>query len=248
MRYLILSDLHANIEAFDAVMNAVEDEKIDKYVVCGDIVDYGPNPNEIIERLMKLPQLIAIKGDHERGVLDELEEEWFSNEALKAIYWTRANLNKVTRKFISDLPKGPLVVDGLFTIMHGSIFDEDVYLVYETEARDNLKAMQTNIGFFGHTHIPCYWSLKQGDLKAGGEIMRQVDLSLILDPEVKYLANAGSVGQPRDGNPLASYAIYDSDAHKVIYRRVAYDFDTTSKKIMEIGLDSFTADRLKSGL
>lgn len=248
MRYLILSDLHANIEALDEVLRVTSGMGIDKFIVLGDVIDYGPNPNEVIGTLKKLTNLICIRGDHEKGILGELEDEWFSSEALKAVCWTKVNLADDGKEFVKSLPKGPKVIDGLFTIVHGSYIDEDMYLLYESDARENLHAIPTSVCFFGHTHVPCVWSIKKNDGRVKGEIVAGLEGVFHLDENEKYLINPGSVGQPRDGKPMSSFAVYDSENDVVTFQRSSFDYRSTSRKILEIGLDAFTAERLKVGI
>ena len=239
MRYLILSDIHANWEALQAVLAAVDGE-YDRIVNCGDLAGYGPDPNNVIE-WCRTANAIIVRGNHDKACskLDNLE--WFNAVARVSAMWTFQALTPENRQFLLDLPQGPATFDH-FQVFHGSPQDEDEYIVSEPEAREAAQYLDTQISFFGHTHLQGSFAIHRNGVR------RIPDPGFDLDDSMKYLCNPGSVGQPRDGDPRAAYAIYDSESRYVEFRRVTYDTAATYQKIVSLGLPEVLGRRLFAGL
>ena len=247
VRYLVISDLHSNWEALQAV---VEDAAgmYDQILCCGDIVGYGADPNSVTE-WVRTHVKTTVRGNHDRACVGLEDLEWFNPVAQAASIWTMGRLTPDNADFIRELPKGPVAMDG-FQIIHGSPVDEDDYLVNAADATGAFPYVEVPVLFFGHTHI-------QGGFRwRGGEVVQTIGRPhpewqtrnlLEIDPDCAYLLNPGSVGQPRDGDPRAAYAIYDAEGEIVSYHRVAYDVESAQRKIREAGLPELLALRLGVG-
>jgi predicted phosphodiesterase len=245
VRYLVVSDLHSNWEALEAVLADARDQ-YDNIVCCGDLVGYGPDPNRVVEWARERLHAV-IRGNHDRACSGLENLEWFNPVARAASIWTMAQLAPGNFEYLRDLPAGPLMVDG-FQLIHGSPLDEDEYLLSLTDARNVFGYLETNIAFFGHTHLQGGYSWCSGDLQSMARpAARQNELWQKLDPEGYWLINAGSVGQPRDGDPRASYALFDSVSLELLQRRVVYDFEATRGKIAAAGLPDVLGSRLAIG-
>lgn len=244
MRILVFSDIHGNLEALAAVLRLAEKRKIDHYVCLGDLVGYGASPNAVIRAIRRLKPLSLIRGNHDKAVAGRDSIEAFNPIAAAAIRWTRKAVTKASHDFLHALPQGPQIVDGLFTICHGSPFDEDFYVFGEYDADEAFSYIRTPLAFFGHTHFPFLYVLRQGTLvgthRDGGEVK--------LEEGASYLVNPGSVGQPRDRNPKASCLIYDTDHRTLRFHRLEYDIAGAQRRIRKAGLPPALADRLASGL
>ncbi len=245
MRYLILSDIHANFEALEAVLRTA-DGLYERIVCCGDLVGYGPDPNAIVEWARENLYAV-IRGNHDKGScgLDDLG--WFHPMARAVCIWTGEQLTPENLKYLRGLPEGPLDLDG-FQLVHGSPLDEDEYLISIADARNVFPYMESDLIFFGHTHVQCAWGMVEGRFET---IMRtrkeDPDLYARLIRDGAYLVNPGSVGQPRDSDPRAGYAIYDTATMELLQRRCRYDSATTCRKIFEAGLPDLLATRLEAG-
>jgi predicted phosphodiesterase len=246
MRYLILSDIHSNLTALDAVLAAAKG-KWDKATCLGDVVGYGPDPNEAIDRIRSL-DAVTIRGNHDKGVSGLANSEDFNPVARAALLWTQAQLLPGNYKYIETLPQGPKPV-GLFSIVHGAFHDEDEYVFSPTLALDGLKTSPTEVAFFGHTHVQ------------GGFMLRGEDVSVVnsrpmsgnstfafrIEHGVKYLLNPGSVGQPRDGDTRAGFAIADLEQQLVEFWRVPYDIGSVQVRMAKAGLPEPLILRLTYG-
>jgi predicted phosphodiesterase len=245
MRYLILSDIHANREAFSAVLSFVRRKRWDKAIFLGDLVGYGANPNQTVDLLRELRPLVAIRGNHDKVCSGIEEGELFNRVALQAAMWTRQKLTTSNLKWLNRLPEGPAVVDGSFAISHGTPIDEDAYIFGEIEALNVFRQTTFPVCFFGHSHFPVVFGLSPDAIQTvltNGPAFR-----FKLRAGVRYLINPGSIGQPRDGNPLASFAFYNSDSKVVTIHRVRYRVEQAQTKILEAGLPRPLADRLALG-
>jgi diadenosine tetraphosphatase ApaH/serine/threonine PP2A family protein phosphatase len=245
MRYLILSDVHANLEALDAVLAAEPPEAYDAVLVLGDLVGYGPDPNEVVDRIRQLGPR-AVRGNHDKVACGLDSAESFNPRARRAAEWTHDALTPASSAFLRALPSGPLAVDDGVEICHGAPFDEDFYLYEEREIRRSFRAMRRRVCLFGHTHVPVVWSSTSHglDLLSPGD---RTETVLRLESDVSYLMNPGSVGQPRDGDPRAAYARLDTETGTIVLRRVPYALDTTQQKILSAGLPAALATRLARG-
>lgn len=247
MRRAILSDIHGNLEALEAVLADIDTQQIDQIYCLGDIVGYGPNPRECIDRVMTFQ--VVVLGNHDQGAL--FDPEGFSSGAERAIFWTRDQLEggdnpeAAQRRwdFLAELPRAVRQQKRLF--VHGSprnplneyVFPEDVY---NTKKLEKLFSLVDHVSFQGHTHVPGVFT---EDLRFyhPGDIGERFTLG-----ERKAMVNVGSVGQPRDNDPRSCYVILTDES--VEFRRIAYPFEKTAEKIYAIPeLDNFLGDRLKDG-
>jgi diadenosine tetraphosphatase ApaH/serine/threonine PP2A family protein phosphatase len=245
VRYLILSDIHSNTEALSAVLAFVHRKHWDRTVFLGDIVGYGAHPNQALDRLRGLRRLVGIRGNHDK-VCSGLESgEMFNRIALAAAMWTKRRLRPVHLNWLRALPKGPQLVDDAFAACHGTPVDEDAYIFSEIEALNVFRRTDYRVCFFGHSHFPIIFALNPDGVLTtltSGPAFR-----FRLEPGARYLINPGSVGQPRDGNPLASFALYDTATAVVTIYRVPYDIQRAQRRILKAGLPKPLADRLRLG-
>jgi predicted phosphodiesterase len=245
MRYLILSDIHSNKEALSAVLTFVRRKHWDKAVFLGDLVGYGANPNQTVDMLRRLRPLTGIRGNHDK-VCSGLENgELFNRIALEAAMWTRRKLTRANLTWLRSLPRGPVMVDNAFAISHGTPIDEDAYIFGEIEALNVFRNTNFDLCFFGHSHFPVIFSLSPEAITTTLTIAPSFKFKL--KPGVRYLINPGSIGQPRDGNPLASFAIFDSETRTISIHRIAYRIERAQEKILKAGLPRPLADRLGMG-
>jgi diadenosine tetraphosphatase ApaH/serine/threonine PP2A family protein phosphatase len=243
MKYLILSDVHANLEALEAALAAAGD--CDHALVLGDLVGYGANPNEVIDQIRSLPSATLIRGNHDKVGAGLETVESFNHLARHAIQWTASTLSADRRAWLADLPAGPTSIDEIVEICHGSPFDEDVYIFDELDVRRAFKSMQRPLCLFGHTHVPAAFRFDAAMQPIGpprGERFR-----LTLDDDAAYLVNCGAVGQPRDGDPRAAFGILETDSRTLTVVRVPYDVATAQAKIIAAGLPEVLAQRLAIG-
>jgi predicted phosphodiesterase len=245
MKYLILSDIHSNKEAMSAVLSFVRRKPWDKAVFLGDLVGYGANPNQAVDMLRSLRPLAAIRGNHDKVCSGIEDGELFNRMALEAALWTRRKLTRSNIQWLKRLPQGPLVVDDTFTISHGTPIDEDAYIFGEIEALNVFRHADFPICFFGHSHFPVIFALSPDAITTILTVAPSFRFKL--RPGVRYLINPGSVGQPRDGNPLTSFALFDSTSRVVTIHRIPYQVRETQKKILKAGLPRPLADRLSVG-
>jgi predicted phosphodiesterase len=252
VRYLILSDLHANDEAFTAVLRRVKRKKFDRVICLGDFVGYAADPNKVLDRYRTFRRpTFAVRGNHDKVVAGVEAGALFNPPALEAARWTTDRLSRENTDFLRKLAVGPAIVDGRFVACHGSPLDEDAYIFSDFDASLNFVQMHRlsegiNLCFFGHSHIPSIFTLEPDGIRV--EAVRDPRYKLRLDPAKRYLVNPGSVGQPRDRNPRAAYAIFDADAGVVHFDRVPYDVAAARRKIERAGLPAVLGDRLLVGL
>jgi len=245
MKYLILSDIHSNKEALSAVLSHVRRKRCDKVVFLGDLVGYGANPNQTVDMLRARRPLAAIRGNHDKVCSGIENGELFNRIALEAAMWTRRKLTRSNLQWLRSLPQGPMVVDGAFAISHGTPIDEDAYIFGEIEALNVFRQTEYPLCFFGHSHFPVIFALSTDAITTILTVAPSFRFKM--QEGVRYLINPGSIGQPRDGNPLASYAIYDSDSNVVTINRMEYRVAETQEKILKAGLPRPLADRLALG-
>ncbi len=244
MRYLILSDIHGNREALSAVLAHVRRKRWDKALLLGDVVGYGANPNQAIEAVRELRPLLAIRGNHDKVCAGVENGALFNRVALQAAMWTRQRLTPKNLRWLQELPEGPLPVDG-FAIAHGTPIDEDAYIFGEIEALNVFRRTSFPLCFFGHSHFPVIFALTPDAIQT--HLTEAPAFRFRLEEGVRYLVNPGSIGQPRDGIPLASFAIFDSETRTVTIYRVPYPVHRAQLKILEAGLPRPLADRLAVG-
>ena len=245
MRYLILSDIHANWEALEAVIREIQG-RYDKIFCCGDLIGYGADPNRVVEWAREHCPYV-VRGNHDRASVGMDDLEWFNPVARAAALWTQQQIAPEHAGYIRNLPKGPLLVDGL-QVVHGSPFDEDEYLMAAGEAGSAFSYLESRIAFFGHTHVQGGFVWNQARVETIPQPAFRTDRGVLeIDEDCAYLLNPGSVGQPRDGDPRAGYLIFDSDAQMATFFRIDYDIAVAQKKIRDAGLPPILADRLSLG-
>ena len=239
MRYLVLSDIHANWQALEAVL-ADAAGKYDEILNCGDVVGYGPDPNRVID-WCKQYSPIVIRGNHDKACSGVMNLEWFNDTAKAAAIWTQKELTPENLAWLKNLPQGPYTCPG-FQLFHGSPADEDEYMTEDYEVEYAAQYIQREVVFFGHTHV-------QGAFQVMRTATRRLkDKTIALDSNHStYFFNPGSVGQPRDADPRAAYAIYDSESRVVEMKRVSYDIFATQSRIAEEHLPQVLALRLHIG-
>jgi predicted phosphodiesterase len=245
MPYLIISDLHGNLEAHQAVLEDAQG-KYDRILCLGDLVGYGADPNAIVEWARENARVI-IRGNHDRvNASTDIHGpdgfETFNPAAQASTLWTRSALLPESRAYLQCLPRGPLPYEGV-DLVHGSPADEDEYVIAASDAVPLLAHLEAPLTFFGHTHRQGGFRLARrsaGFLSPGRPLQ--------IEPDYYYLVNPGSVGQPRDGDPRAAYALYSPEERAVEFRRVAYDVHRAAAKIRAAGLPEFLAARLHEGL
>lgn len=244
MRYLVLSDIHANLEALEAVLRNARD-LWDRVVVLGDLVGYGADPDAVVEAIMGLSPVAVIRGNHDKAASGVEDASNFNPAARAAALWTTNALTDGHRAFLRDLPAGPLLVDETIEICHGSPFDEDFYIFDGDDAWRALESTRANLCFFGHTHVALAF-LRSGNVFEA-VVPDTAETVIQVQNGRRLLVNPGSVGQPRDGDPRAAYALYDSGQGVVTLRRVAYAVERAQQKILAAGLPRALAQRLATG-
>lgn len=246
MRYLVLTDIHGNLEALDACLEDAAGRGYDRTLVLGDLVGYGADPNLVIERIQALNPVAIVRGNHDKVACGLEQADGFNAVAKSAARWTFENLTNDHREWLAALPKGPHAVDELVEICHGSPFDEDAYIFDELDAARALRETVCPLCLFGHTHFPAVFLLSAEGLDMARPTGSD-QVQLVLHEGSKYLVNPGSVGQPRDGNPRAAYAIVDETARRVELARVVYAVDEAQSKVIKAGLPEVLAQRLAVG-
>ena len=247
MRYLILSDIHSNLEAVEKCLELAKG-KFDRAICLGDLVGYGPDPKAVIDRVREVTNVI-VRGNHDKACCGITDAEDFNIWARLATHWTRNELRPEHLAFLRGLPQGPVTLDGL-VFVHGSAADEDDYILGVAGAVPALKAQTTPSVYFGHTHIQGGFMVNpEGkfqsiDCKSTGDGLTK---TLPLEEKGHYLINPGSVGQPRDRNWRAAFAILDAEKHQVEYYRTAYDLPTTQEKMRKANLPDPLVRRLEVG-
>lgn len=246
MRYLVLTDIHANLEALDACIADARTRGFDRALVLGDLVGYGADPNAVVERVVALDPLAIVRGNHDKVACGLEQAEGFNAVAKSAAFWTFDVMTPEHRAWLAALPEGPILVDDLVEICHGSPFDEDAYIFDELDAVRALKVSQRPLCLFGHTHYPVSFELSADTFDSAGP-SASAESQLVLRNGSKYLVNPGAVGQPRDGDPRAAYAIVDVAERQVTMMRVNYPLEAAQAKVVKAGLPDVLAQRLAAG-
>ena len=249
MRILLLSDIHSNLEALQACL--ADAPAHDVLVNLGDIVGYGASPNEVVESSRKSGQLF-VRGNHDKAACGLMEVVDFNPVAGMAALWTREHLTPENLEWLRQLPQGPLRVDEELDaqFVHGSPIDEDEYLVTMRDALEPLSYSSVALTFFGHTHIQGGFC-KNSDKGVLQPVYRTHDkrevCEVTLNPETQYLINPGSVGQPRDSDWRAAFALFDTEAYAITFYRVPYDIQGAQQRILDANLPHRLAQRLALG-
>ncbi|MBC7287359.1 MAG: metallophosphoesterase family protein [Armatimonadetes bacterium] len=245
MRYAVISDVHGNLPALERVLEAIEREGVDRVLCLGDVVGYGASPNDCCERLREI-DAIVVRGNHDEAAIRPGKEMWFTAAARACIVWTREVLTEENRQFLMQL-KPRVDVDGL-VLCHGSFLDPDFYTTTPREAMLTFRVMTTQICLFGHTHFAEWFEYRPGHDDLPLEFYATHGGVLQIDPDALFMINPGAVGQPRDGNPRAAYAILDVEERRVEFRRIDYDIARAQRAILEAGLPQAMAARLAAGI
>lgn len=239
MRLAVLSDIHANLAALDAVRDDLPD--VDEIWACGDIVGYGPQPNEVIRRLQEMGAR-SVMGNHDGAAIGSVDASWFNPDAARAIEWTAEIVDDNARAYLAALPE--VRREGELTAVHGSPRDPIwEYITGGRTAAENLEAFDTRLCLHGHTHVPVIFRAEENEIL----VVPATPNESITVHGGRLLLNPGSVGQPRDGNPAASYLLLDTEAEIAEFRRVRYDIERTQQLMREVGLPPRLVERLSYG-
>ncbi len=241
MRYLILADIHANLQALDAVLEDAAARGYDDVLVLGDLVGYGADPAAVIDRAMALRPAAMVRGNHDKVCAGLEPATVFNDAAQHAAEWTESILSPGHLALLAALPRGPARVTDAVEICHGTPFDEDYYLFDLLDAQRAFESASARLCLFGHTHVPAAFASAEDPIRTG-----EVETDLYL-PEGPALVNVGSVGQPRDGDPRAAYGLLDVEQNRLQLCRVAYDVAEAQVRIRRAGLPEWLAERLARG-
>jgi diadenosine tetraphosphatase ApaH/serine/threonine PP2A family protein phosphatase len=244
MRYLIIADIHANIDALAAVLEA--EPAWDRLLVLGDLVGYGAAPNEVVDRIRELNPVAVIRGNHDKASCGIEDGSNFNQVARLAALWTQETLTPSNRQYLKELPAGPEAIDEHVEICHGAPFDEDHYIFDGEDALRALGASGRPLCLFAHTHLPVVFHYEK-EVFDGFVPAPDEETVVELRPEARYLVNAGSVGQPRDGDPRSAFGVYDSSALSLTLKRVVYPVEAAQRRILDAGLPPSLANRLAVG-
>lgn len=244
MRYLVISDIHANAHALDAVLADADALGYDATLCLGDLVGYGADPEAVIDRVRALAPAGLIRGNHDKVCAGLEPATLFNDVARQAVEWTRRVLTKAQLAVIAGLPRGPLRITDEIEICHGAPFNEDHYVFDRADAGRAMAAATARVCLYGHTHLPAVFSTPRHPVARteGG-----FDDELTLPKEGPVLVNVGSVGQPRDGDPRAAYGLLDLRRRRLRLRRIEYDIAAAQAAIGAAGLPRWLADRLALG-
>ena len=244
MRYLVISDIHANLHALEAVLADAARPGYDRVLFLGDLVGYGGDPAAVIDRTLALDPVAIIRGNHDKVCAGLEPASLFNEIARQSIEWTAGVLSPAQLKTLADLPKGPLTVAPGLEICHGAPFDEDFYLFDGADAARAIDAATERICLFGHTHLPAVFATAGDPARAAED----QDGSLGLPYKGPALINVGSVGQPRDGDPRAAYGLLDIARNTIQLHRTPYDIAGAQQSIRSKGLPDWLALRLERGM
>jgi predicted phosphodiesterase len=243
MRYAFISDIHANLEALEAVLDDTETEHIDEIICLGDIVGYGANPNECVDLIKKMCP-VTLLGNHDAAAVELLSTQHFNIHAKIAIEWTTQTLRKDIKNLLTELPLKSTLDQ--MTLVHATPYEPNMwyYITSLEEAAFNFQFFDTQICMVGHTHIPIIIVL---DNQKELYVHQDVTIRLTDTAGCRLLINVGSVGQPRDRNPKSCYGIFDTETTEFTYRRVAYNIEKTQQKMKRIKMPEFLVSRLEDG-
>jgi len=241
MRYAVIADVHGNLEALEAVLKRLKEESFDVLLFLGDSVGYGPNPNECLEILKKKAQVL-LAGNHDHAVAGLTDTEYFNPHAKTAIEWTREVIKDKNRRLLASLPVVEHMKRENLFLVHSTPKEPEEwhYLISSWDAYINFPFFREQICLIGHSHVPAIIvEPPEGEIKV-------LDLKAEIKEDCRYIVNAGSVGQPRDGNPYASYVMLKEDSVEI--KRVSYDILLTQKKMRNAGLPDYLINRLAKGV
>jgi len=246
MRLLVLTDIHANLSALEASLTAAEGSW-QRLVCLGDVVGYGPDPNEVTSRIRELGA-VTIRGNHDKAVAELMPTDDFNPAAKAAVNWTRSQLSNENLDWLAALPQGPLEAEGV-VLVHGAFQDEDEYVFTPSQALEGLLDSTSQVTFFGHTHHQGGFSYADPELEVLSLHPRsnETRCALRLEDSKRYLLNPGSIGQPRDTDPRAGFAIADLENHTVEFWRVPYDITGVQQRMRAAKLPEPLVLRLQVG-
>jgi diadenosine tetraphosphatase ApaH/serine/threonine PP2A family protein phosphatase len=240
LRIAVLSDVHANLEALEAVLEDARQLGVDAYWCLGDIVGYGADPNPVVDLLSAEP-VIAVAGNHDWAATGKMKLGYFNSMAAHAAEWTSEVLTEASREWLEGLPLER--VERGVRLVHASPSDPAawLYVLSENDAEGELSTFDEDLCLIGHSHFP-------GQYETDGANVRYFrDARFRLEEARRYLVNVGSVGQPRDGDPRATYLVYEWEDGVLEHRRIPYDWEAAGRKILDAGLPPFLAERLLVG-
>jgi diadenosine tetraphosphatase ApaH/serine/threonine PP2A family protein phosphatase len=246
MRYLVISDIHANLEAYETVLTASRDIGWERVIVLGDLVGYGGDPNAVVDRVRELGPHALIRGNHDKVGSGIETADGFNAVARSAIRWTYDTLTDDNRAWLAALPAGPVSVDGAFEICHGTPFDEDAYVFDDLDALRALHAAQRPLCLFGHTHVQVGYGMARDQFTIETADDHR-PLAVSINDGGRYLINPGSVGQPRDGDPRAGFGLVDTASKSMTIHRIEYPIAAAQARIIAEGLPEILAQRLAVG-
>ncbi|MDO8735195.1 MAG: metallophosphoesterase family protein [Elusimicrobiota bacterium] len=236
MKYAIFSDIHSNLEALETVLTEISKQNVDEYICCGDIVGYGPNPNECIEKIKSIKNIKMIAGNHDKATVGLFDIEWFNDNAKAAVLWTSSQLTGENKNFLKGLPEK--IIEENFTAVHGSPREPiKEYLIKPSDMQENLQFFETQICFVGHSHYPFVYTSEKS--------ITNLQENEPIEISSKSIINPGAVGQPRDGDNRACFMILDGN--KTTFHRVNYDIKAVQKKMKIEKLPKYLVERLNYG-
>lgn len=240
MKYGIISDVHANLEALLAVKESLEKDGVEEVIFLGDAVGYGANPNEVVEILSDWVK-IFIAGNHDMAAVGFTDITYFNPYARQAILWTEKQLSFRNQAFLKSLPY--VIKRGNNTFVHASLEEPKRwhYILSADKALWNFRLLDTPICFIGHSHCPLIFACHKN------QVVVTTDKKVLLEDSKKYIVNVGSVGQPRDENPMAAYALLDTESKSIEIKRVPYNLILTQQKMRRVNLPSYLIERLTWG-
>jgi diadenosine tetraphosphatase ApaH/serine/threonine PP2A family protein phosphatase len=243
MRYLVLTDVHANLEALEAVVADAPEH--DGVLFLGDLVGYGPDPNACVATVRDLPSLVALAGNHDWAALNKVNPAAFNSFARQAVEWTAGQLEPGAREWLDSLEPKTETED--MALAHGSPTDPIwEYLEDASQGPTNFRAFSSTFCLVGHTHIPrVFVERPDGGVEV---LMPEADQTLSLNGGNRFIINPGGVGQPRNGDPRAAYGILDTEANTFTFRRIPYAVGVTEDKIRAAGLPAALGNRLRFGI
>jgi predicted phosphodiesterase len=246
MRLALIADIHSNLEALERVLACIRQEGADTILNLGDLVGYGASPNECLD-LLKGQPVWSLAGNHDLAVLEPARAEFFNIIAYQALMWCREQMRPQHVEFLGQLPL--TLESGSYLACHGTPSNPDTYIAYHFQGKRVLNHLKNDkrlrVCFFGHTHRRALW---YRDVR-GKVSLQEIDRpKIFLQPEGHYLINPGSVGQPRDQNPEAAYAIFDDEEFSIHYKSAPYDVASAQARIRAAGLPPFLAERLSQGV